>query len=263
MADATLDHAPGAAARGSTPGSGQWENPAAPLLQGPAAPRPARGPPDRPAGPAPSLQPGARPPRRAIHRPIHRYTGGRGGEFMTTVSMPFRAGASLRARLVPLAAALALAAFVAAPGFACTTCDTNNKCHSGDEQGGYLCRVSEVHCGFLSQLFGAECQQKTLRNHACHATTESRPRARRRARKPTSRAAAAPGRLLRTGPPLPRPARWSDVSERRRSPRPTASLRRMAPGAGRWGDLCDGRTGRGCADRSPNASRSRRNRCGD
>jgi hypothetical protein len=80
---------------------------------------------------------------------------------MTAVSMPSRAGASLRARLVPFAAVLALAAFAAAPGFACTTCDTNNKCHSGDEQGGYLCRVSEVHCGFLSQLFGAECQQKT------------------------------------------------------------------------------------------------------
>lgn len=71
----------------------------------------------------------------------------------------FDAVATLRVLAI---AGLALTAGLAAPlSRACVTCDTSNKCHSGDEQGGYLCRTSEVQCGLLAQIFGVQCRAAT------------------------------------------------------------------------------------------------------
>ena len=75
--------------------------------------------------------------------------------------MLIRFDARTAARILAIAGLLAVTALAARPSRACVTCDAGNKCHSGDEQGGYLCRTSEVHCGFLAQLFGAECRAAT------------------------------------------------------------------------------------------------------
>ena len=70
-----------------------------------------------------------------------------------------------RTRLTRAGIVAVVAALVALPlapaGLACTSCDADNRCHSGDEQGGFLCRVVDIRCGFLSQIFGFDCQTRT------------------------------------------------------------------------------------------------------
>jgi hypothetical protein len=75
--------------------------------------------------------------------------------------MVIRLDARAARRILAIAGLALGAALATPPSRACVTCDTSNKCHSGDEQGGYLCRTSEVHCGLLAQIFGVQCKAAT------------------------------------------------------------------------------------------------------